>query len=177
MANSLVKLHRNNGDVKPRPNLRGWDLAQGSLVYTGSTRGQIGQAFRNAANFVVYDNSFNQSDSTAFYVVWGTYEGKTERFDTMNYLHQRAAMNAGFGKTGNDKLDKVWGVVSAAANWQETLARAVINPKTKYFVGFFSKCKTEPSHIMHNQTDVASLSHNGLSTLAQIFHKYRQMFM
>ena len=176
MANALVKLHNGEG-IAPRSILRGWDLAQGSLVYTDSNRNLMGSKFRNAINFQIYDNSFGKPDTTPFFIAWGKYEGKTELFSATNYFHQRTALTGSFGETGNKGFDTAWKAVSSVANWQDTVGKAIVGGKTKFFVGFFSTHNGEPTRVMHNQTFIGTYRLKGKTTPALVFNTFRDMFL
>lgn len=178
----LIKLHRNGGEVAPRKDLSGksmvgWNLSRGSIVYTHNRKGGISNVFRGRADFKIYDQPIGGSESKKFLLCLGTYEGKTERFQALNYLHQKQALLGSFGETGVKGIDTVFGVVQKAVNWQETLARFIVNPKTKFFVGFFSIDKGEPSLVMHNQKDIVGVMITGQKTLGQIFYENQKMFL
>jgi|SoiMethySBSTD1v2_1073268.scaffolds.fasta_scaffold548627_2 hypothetical protein len=175
MASELVKLHRGE-DIKPRA-MNKWNLAQGSLVYTHENRRLMGARFRKAIDLQIYDNSFGTPDTTEFLMAWGKYEGKTERFSSLNLLHQRGALLGSFGETGNKGIDTVWNVANGIANWPDTVAGVIVNANTKFFVGFFSSTKREPYLVMHNQKSIAAVQIDGKTSLAKLFHKYRTMFI
>jgi hypothetical protein len=52
-----------------------------------------------------------------------------------------------------------------------------VNAKTKHFIGFFSSIKNEPYRVMHNQQSIAGIAIPGQTTLAKIFHNYRDLFL
>jgi hypothetical protein len=178
---TLIKLHRNG--LKVTPDLckySHWNLASmGSLIYTHDTKGQIANAFRGneGSGFTISDTPTGQGASDRFLVVFGKYEGKSEQFEGMNLLHQRNAMLGNHGQTGIAAIDAVFGVASKIANYPETIARAMVNPKKKYFVGFFNESKHQHmTRFMHNQGSVCAVYMDGPATLAQIFHKHKNFF-
>lgn len=189
---ALVKLHRNIGSLIPanRTGLTSWNLAgstMGTLVYTHDTKGAIPRIFgaRNGQAFSIYDQAVGEQNvGRKFLVALGTYEGKSEQFDTLNYLHQRQALLGNFGETGNKVVDKIWGGVSKVANYPETIGRFAValghghaTIQKKYFVAFMSESKnSETSRIMHNQLDVTVVKANGPATLAAIVQQNLAMF-
>jgi hypothetical protein len=149
MSTPLVKL-QTTSDVSPQPNMQGFNLRHGSLVYTHKAKGGIGNIFMGNDKFFICDGDGDKAATKKFYIVFGAYEGRTERFSSLNYMHQRHAVLGNFGSTGHRRVDTAIRVVTAIGS-PETIGRAILNPKKKYFVGFFSTDKTSPIYIMHNQ--------------------------
>jgi predicted lipase len=172
----LIKLHQNGGQVAPREGMTGWNLMNGSLIYTHRKKHGICNVFKGEAKFSVYDSSFDTYESTKFILCMGTYEGKTERFSAMNYLHQRVALLDSFGQTGVKPFDAVMSKVKKVQDYPDTLARFIVNPKTKFFAAFYSE-KYCTEKIMHNQKSMFAVTIKGKKTLGQIFAKYHQLFL
>lgn len=192
--NYLIKLHKNGGDVTPFPGLKGFNVGNGTLVYVHNAKSSICRTFRGNM-FSIFDNSFGDTDNTEWQIYLGTYEGRTERFEATNYLHQRAALLEHEGKRleGRGAGVKTFNTVAAVGEklvkvieWQSTLATAigqwVVKPQTKYFVAFKRiKNGADPLckgvRIMHNQTNIFGLRCKGIMTLGQIFSQNSEEFM
>ncbi|MEO5857740.1 MAG: hypothetical protein ABIR33_02205 [Pyrinomonadaceae bacterium] len=190
---ALVKLHKNPGFLVPTGHpkgLTGWNLAastMGTIVYTHDTKGAIPRIFgaRNGQAFTIFDQAVSEQNvAKNFYVALGTYEGTTQKFDTLNYLHQRQATLGQFGQTGIKTVDKIWGPISKIANYPETIGRFAValghghaTIQKKYFVALMSESKNgQTGHIMHNQLDITVVTAKGPATLADIVQQNLTMF-
>ena len=167
MSTPLVKL-QTTSDVRPKPNMVGFNLRHGSLVYTHNAKGGIGNIFKGNNNFYICDGDGNTAATKKFYIVFGAYAGRTERFSSLNYLHQRQAVLGNYGSTGHKRVDTAMRVISTIGS-PENIVDAILRKK-KYFVGFFSIDKSSPTHVMHNQIgEPLYFSVYGKKTLSQIY--------
>src|SRR5262249_54065544 len=148
-----------------------WDLrSMKTLVYASPNRNDFRDFFQRHKAFKISVASETFRGNTVFLQVSvGRYRGRTEKFDPLNYMHQRHALLGGIGQLEEDSLKAgvkghrvYWGNVInkglQAAKWVAdpagTFAEKVITGKPKYFMAFSDQ---EHSRVVHMQEAIHHL--------------------
>ncbi|MEW5980289.1 MAG: hypothetical protein AB1898_31235 [Acidobacteriota bacterium] len=157
---SVVRIDKEEGPAPICFESRKWDLTTWqALIYASPDRNQFEPFFEKHDAFKV----FVKEGSAPIKACVGRYRGQTEKFDPLNYLHQRHALLGGFGHLPEDSLKAgvkghrvYWGnVVNKGieiGNWisnpVNTFAEKVITGRPKFFVAF---ADSEHSRVVHMQ--------------------------